>query len=463
MKTASGASVYAYDAVGNRLSRTSTIAAIPSTANTFDSNDRLNTDQYDSNGSTTGSEGKTYRYDFENRLIAINEGTPNEIRIVYDGDGNRVSKTVNGITTKYLVDTNNLTGYAQVVEELTAPSGQPSAVTRVYNYGNDLISQTQLIDNAWMTSYYGYDGHGSVRFLTDASGAITDTYTYDSFGNMISRTGTTPNNYLYCGEQWDPDIGFYFLRARYMNPSTGRFLSMDVYEGYPYQPSSLQKYVYGEADPVGKSDPSGKCASVEMLIVLTIVSTLAAISLPRLLKTGPVWPHDKISWTSSDEEGFRNFIKMNWNRYLGRTLDCADLALTFLIDYAKANRLPVVLKKNNTTLDSRNSLWIVNASLFLARSLGINARMLFDLNTDEKGDLRGDGFSRAKVGDLMMLRLHPGSTMGHTRVFLEENQGIIHYIAGDSPPIVVDATKKASEVAESTPSLRWWKGFVFGR
>ena len=276
----SGALVYAYDAVGNRLSRTSTIAAIPTTANTFDSNDRLNSDQYDSNGSTTGSDGKIYRYDFENRLIAINEGTPSEIRIVYDGDGKRVSKTVGGVTTKYLVDTNNLTGYAQVVEELTAPSGQPAVVTRVYNYGNDLISQTQLIDSAWATSYYGYDGHGSVRFLTDASGTITDTYTYDAFGNIINRNGTTPNNYLYSGEQWDPDLGFYFLRARYMNPSTGRFWTMDVYPGLSEEPQSLHKYMYCIDSPINYLDPSG-CFSIsvtEIAIVAGIMGTLAGMA-----------------------------------------------------------------------------------------------------------------------------------------------------------------------------------------
>ena len=273
---------YAYDAVGNRLSRTSTITAIPSTTQTYDSNDRLGTDQYDSNGSTTGSDGKTYRYDFENRLIAVNEGTPNEIRIVYDGDGNRVAKTVGGVTTKYLVDDNNLTGYSQVVEEMTSISGQPSAVTRIYNYGLDLISQTQVIDSAWTTSYYGYDGHGSVRFLTDASGAITDTYTYDAFGNMISLTGTTPNNYLYCGEQFDPDLGFYFLRARYMNPSTGRFWTVDPFNGLWSDPISLHKYLYSRGNPVNWEDPSGMMSIGETMIVCAIVGILAGILINGL-------------------------------------------------------------------------------------------------------------------------------------------------------------------------------------
>ena len=96
----------------------------------------------------------------------------------YDADGNRVAKTVNGVTTRYLVDDLNPTGYAQVVEEVTA-----GAVTRQYTYGLQRISQTQQIANAWTPSFYGYDGGGTVRLLTDATGTVTDTYDYDAWGN----------------------------------------------------------------------------------------------------------------------------------------------------------------------------------------------------------------------------------------------------------------------------------------
>ena len=81
----------------------------------------------------------------------------------------------------------------------------------------------QIINSTWTASFYGYDGGGSVRQLTNASGAVTDTYAYDAFGNKISSTGTTPNEFLYRGEQYDSDLGLYYLRARYDNPLTGRF------------------------------------------------------------------------------------------------------------------------------------------------------------------------------------------------------------------------------------------------
>jgi YD repeat-containing protein len=109
-----GSISYSFDAVGNRLNRNSSVNMVASQNSTFDANDRLQSDVYDNNGSTKVSNGKSYNYDFENKLTSTSDG----ITIIYDGDGNRVSKTIGGLTTKYLVDTNNLTGYAQVVEEL---------------------------------------------------------------------------------------------------------------------------------------------------------------------------------------------------------------------------------------------------------------------------------------------------------------------------------------------------------
>ena len=101
------------------------------------------------------------------------------------------------------------------------------------------------------------DGHGSVRQLADSTGTVTDTYAYDAWGNLIDSTGTTPNSYLYCGEQLDSTTGLYYLRARYMNPTTGTFTTMDTYQGSLFDPVSLHKYLYANANPVMNVDPSG--------------------------------------------------------------------------------------------------------------------------------------------------------------------------------------------------------------
>jgi RHS repeat-associated protein len=124
-------------------------------------------------------------------------------------------------------------------------------------FGHNLVSQRQLIGGNWTTSYFGYDGAGSVRFLTGATGAITDTFSYDAFGALVSTTGSTPNDYLFVGEQFDANVGFYYLRARYLNPFNGRFITRDPHEGAIFDPLTLHKYLYVANDPVNKSDPSG--------------------------------------------------------------------------------------------------------------------------------------------------------------------------------------------------------------
>jgi RHS repeat-associated protein len=244
---------YTYDAVGNRQQMTSTLNAIPAGLFNYNANDQLTIDTYDNNGNTTASAGIQNTYDFENHLIQHGGAT-----IGYDGDGNRVSETVGGVTTNYLVDTQNTTGYAQVVEEL-----QNGTVTRRYSYGLERISETQPINSTLTTSFYGYDGHGSVRYLTNSAGTVTDTYDYDAFGNLINSTGSTPNNYLFAGEQYDPNLGVYYNRARYLNTSTGRFLTMDTDEGEDALPFSLHKYLYVCANPVNEKDISGHSQLLE--------------------------------------------------------------------------------------------------------------------------------------------------------------------------------------------------------
>jgi len=241
---------YGLDPVGNRLSQSSSLHGISSTGFSYNADDQILGETYDSNGNTTATGGKTFTYDSENHLVSMNGGA---VTMIYDGDGNRVMKTANGSTTKYLVDDLNPTGYSQVVEETVNGAAQ-----REYTYGLQRIDEDQIVNSAWTPSFYGYDGFGTVRQLTSLTGAVTDTFEYDAFGNEITRTGTTPNNYLYRGEQYDPDLGLYYLRARYYNPLTGRFMSRDPEDGNPKIPATLHRYLYTGADPVDGVDPTGR-------------------------------------------------------------------------------------------------------------------------------------------------------------------------------------------------------------
>jgi RHS repeat-associated protein len=164
-----------------------------------------------------------------------------------------MSETAASLTTNYLVDP--VRDYAQVIEE----SFDLTTFAEVkYTYGDDLLAQHRRLDAANTVSRtFHYDGVGSTRLLTNTAGAITDTYAFTAFGELDGSTGVTLNDYLYTGEQFDPNIGFYYLRARYYNPTTGRFPTMDIFTGAERIPSSLNKYVYVANEPVGETDYSG--------------------------------------------------------------------------------------------------------------------------------------------------------------------------------------------------------------
>jgi RHS repeat-associated protein len=262
---------YQYDAVGNRLSRSSGLGLL-SQSLSYKTNDWLASDGYDANGNTTNSAGTNYLYDCEGRLTNFNNG---QVILIYDADGNRVKKIVGTTTTFYLVDTLNPSGYPQVLEELTV-SGGSTNLSRSYTWGLSLISQ-RIPGSS--TNFYGFDGHGSTRFLTDLASSIANTYTYDAFGNLIQSSGTIPNNFLYCCYQSDPDVGLVYDNARYLNLNIGRFWTLDG-EGYGNNedPLSLHKYLYVADNPVDGMDPSGHDLGSFMASVYVSLS-LAAIDL----------------------------------------------------------------------------------------------------------------------------------------------------------------------------------------
>jgi RHS repeat-associated protein len=208
---------------------------------------------YDDNGNlkTRSHLGNTdtYTWDFENRLVAADvEIGPNPglVTYAYNADGARISKTVGGVTTTYLVDENR--DLAEVLVETTA------GVATRYTYGHTMLH----LARPGVTRFYHRDGQHSTRQLTDAAGTVTDGYTFDAFGELLAASGTTPNLYQYGGQQLDPNLGFYYLRARYYAQALGRFIGPDPAEGVLFDPPSLHRYLYAHSDPVNRHDPSGR-------------------------------------------------------------------------------------------------------------------------------------------------------------------------------------------------------------
>ncbi|MDH4318144.1 MAG: RHS repeat-associated core domain-containing protein, partial [Desulfobulbaceae bacterium] len=261
---------YTYDKVSNRLAKT---VDNQTTSYFYDDNDRLlsegqNTYEYDANGNTIGttteSGNTTYSYDYQNRLTEAATSTK-LIQYAYNHEGIRVLKRLNGTETRYLIDANR--PYQQVLEEY-----ENNELAALYIYGDDLISRDT---DEW--SYYLYDGTLSTRQLITAGEVVTDTYTYDAFGNLLNHNGSSTNTLLYGGEQYDPALGFYHLRARYYDQNLGRFITTDSFNGFQNDPQSLHKYLYAHANPVMNSDPSGMVTLKELGTAMKIGALLGAV------------------------------------------------------------------------------------------------------------------------------------------------------------------------------------------
>jgi len=250
---------FEYDLVGNL--KTKTIDQT-STNYTYNENDQLTsqgaiTFTYDDNGNLLSKDNTTYTYDDKNRLTQVQTPTQT-IEYSYDANNNRIAKVVDQATTTYLIDTN--TPYAQVITE-----NKNNGSVIEYTYGNDLLNNG--------SNFFLTDALGSTRGLVDSSENLTDSYTYTPYGKLLNHNGTSENDFLYTGEQFDSETEDYFLRARYYSPDSGRFLTRDSYDGNNYNPISQNHYLYGGSNPIKYTDPNGHFFGVaETTMTMNIIS-----------------------------------------------------------------------------------------------------------------------------------------------------------------------------------------------
>ncbi len=92
---------------------------------------------------------------------------------------------------------------------------------------------------------------------------MVNTYTYDAYGNTSTSTGTVANPFKYSGQYTDSETGFLYLRARYYDPATQQFLTVD-----PLVASTEQAYAYVGGNPISYSDPSGRCVGPLLLVCI---------------------------------------------------------------------------------------------------------------------------------------------------------------------------------------------------
>jgi RHS repeat-associated protein len=241
---------------------------------------------WDANGNLTTKDGEaTYTWDHENRLTKVTKADGTVVEHAYDAEGSRVRTKVTPPTgppevTDYLVDTSG--SLSHVVAE-TDPTAATPALKALYVRGDDLLAVMRPLVSApvsatdWQTRYYHADGIGSIRRLTDEAGTIADGYTYNAFGELLSHTGSDPQPYAFTGEALDQNSGWQYHRARWMDPRTGRWASMDPFGGFLSEPVTLLRYLYSGVDPVNKLDRNGEqFSTVQVLAIGAIIGILVA-------------------------------------------------------------------------------------------------------------------------------------------------------------------------------------------
>ena len=150
-----------------------------------------------------------------------------------------VSKATGGVTTNFAWDSDGSI-------PLLLSDG-----TNSYLYGPDGLP-IERISTAGVRSYLHHDQLGDTTMLTSGTGARVATYTYDSYGLIKSKTGTATTPLLFAGQYQDAESGLYYLRARYYDPSTGQFMSVD-----PALSLAGQPYSYAGDDPVNGVNATG--------------------------------------------------------------------------------------------------------------------------------------------------------------------------------------------------------------
>jgi RHS repeat-associated protein len=152
-------------------------------------------------------------------------------------------------TTNYLYDGDDLT------EELDQSGSVLSRYAQNARYPvGPAIDEPLSMLRSGTTNYYQSAGLSSITSLSNSSGNLVASYTYDSFGNLTASSGTITNPFRFTGREFDSETGIYEYRHRYYDPSIGRFISEDPLH---FGGGDLDVYVYVHSEPTNYVDPSG--------------------------------------------------------------------------------------------------------------------------------------------------------------------------------------------------------------
>ncbi len=261
---------YAYDQtqqISKTVSRTTGSQPVSSQVFTYNLQGRMasvTNEGYDA-GVLNSRERTSYEYNSKSFRVEL----ATETDAALDGNFTLSSRT------EFLTSSRNHTDYTQTVRETTFDANGNVTKTIDYTFGDDEISQTVTDKNGdTVTHIFGHDGHGSVRVLYDIAETIAQVFTFSAYGQMIAvhnaqavsvAVSERISSLGYSGETFDAKLGQQYLRARFYNPSNGRFNRLDDFAGNNQDPQSLHKYAYVHADPVQGIDPSGLFGLIGLL------------------------------------------------------------------------------------------------------------------------------------------------------------------------------------------------------
>jgi len=189
-----------------------------------------------------------YEYDAENKLIRVVREDGSIVNYKYDGLQRRIEKEVDSVVTQYIYDN----------EDILLELDGSNNITARYTHSSG-IDEPLIMEKGGGSFFYHEDGLGSITELTDTIGTVVQSYTYSSFGKIESQSD--PNfvqPYTFIARELDPETGFYYMRARYYDSITGRFIQEDLLPGRKSLPQSINMYPYVINNPVNFIDPDGE-------------------------------------------------------------------------------------------------------------------------------------------------------------------------------------------------------------
>ena len=232
---------FTYDAAGNITGGSA------STTFVYDTNNRLvtyngNAVSYDLDGNMLNNGVSTFTYDSSNKLITAGNCT-----YTYNAEDVRIRNICGNADTTYTYDTN--CKLSKLLMKTT------NNVVTKYVYGLGLIGE----ETSNVIKVYHFDYRGSTVVVTDSTGAITDTFEYDTYGKVIARTGTSDIIFYYNGRDGvaTDTNGLFYMRARYYSPDMRRFVNADILHGKISDSTSINRYSYANGNPVSFIDPFG--------------------------------------------------------------------------------------------------------------------------------------------------------------------------------------------------------------